>query len=134
MFKGSFPALVTPFKDGSVDHDTLKRLVDWHVEQGSDGLVPVGTTGESPTLSHSEHQAVVETVVSVAAGRIPVIAGAGSTPASFASAIAFTTAVTALARPPASNACSGRITSSVTGVPSLSLASCPIIAATGCSG
>lgn len=78
MFKGSFPALVTPFKDGAVDHDTLKRLVDWHVDQGSDGLVPVGTTGESPTLSHAEHEAVVETVVAAAAGRIPVIAGAGS--------------------------------------------------------
>ena len=78
MFKGSFPALVTPFKDGAVDHDTLKRLVDWHVEQGSDGLVPVGTTGESPTLSHAEHEAVVETVVAAAAGRIPIIAGAGS--------------------------------------------------------
>lgn len=78
MFKGSLPALVTPFTDGQVDHDALKKLVDWHVDQGSHGLVPVGTTGESPTLSHSEHDAVVESVVAAAAGRIPVIAGAGS--------------------------------------------------------
>ena len=78
MFKGSMPALVTPFKDGAVDFDTLKRLVDWHVDQGSHGLVPVGTTGESPTLTHAEHEAVVDTVVKAAAGRIPVIAGAGS--------------------------------------------------------
>ena len=78
MFKGSMPALVTPFKNGAVDKDTLKRLVDWHVEQGSDGLVPVGTTGESPTLSHEEHEEVVEIVVRAADGRIPVIAGAGS--------------------------------------------------------
>ncbi|PWR02760.1 4-hydroxy-tetrahydrodipicolinate synthase [Meridianimarinicoccus roseus] len=78
MFKGSLPALVTPFKNGAVDHDTLKQLVEWHVAEGSHGLVPVGTTGESPTLSHDEHQQVVETVVAAAAGRIPVIAGAGS--------------------------------------------------------
>jgi 4-hydroxy-tetrahydrodipicolinate synthase len=76
--RGSMPALVTPFKDGAVDFDTLKRLVDWQIEQGSTGLVPVGTTGESPTLSHEEHEAVVEAVVSHAAGRVPVIAGAGS--------------------------------------------------------
>ncbi|WP_439124109.1 4-hydroxy-tetrahydrodipicolinate synthase [Marivita sp.] len=78
MFKGSMPALVTPFKNGAVDFDTLKRLVDWHVDQGSHGLVPVGTTGESPTLSHSEHEEVVTFVVKAADGRIPVIAGAGS--------------------------------------------------------
>ena len=78
MFKGSLPALVTPFTNGDVDHDTLKALVDWHVAEGSHGLVPVGTTGESPTLSHAEHEAVIETVVRAAAGRIPVIAGAGS--------------------------------------------------------
>jgi len=78
MFKGSFPALVTPFKDGAVDMDTLKKLVDWHVAEGSHGLVPVGTTGESPTLSHAEHGQVVEAVVKAAAGRVPVIAGAGS--------------------------------------------------------
>ena len=78
MIRGSIPALVTPFKDGVVDLDALKSLVDWHVEQGSHGLVPVGTTGESPTLSHAEHEMVVEAVVKAAAGRIPVIAGAGS--------------------------------------------------------
>jgi 4-hydroxy-tetrahydrodipicolinate synthase len=78
MFRGSFVALVTPFKDGKLDLDTLKKLVDWHIEQGTHGLVPVGTTGESPTLSHAEHEQVVETVVAYAAGRVPVIAGAGS--------------------------------------------------------
>ncbi|MBT9384072.1 4-hydroxy-tetrahydrodipicolinate synthase [Pseudooceanicola sp. CBS1P-1] len=78
MFKGSIPALVTPFKDGAVDLDTLKKLVDWHVAQGSSALVPVGTTGESPTLSLREHEQVVEEVVKAAAGRIPVIAGAGA--------------------------------------------------------
>ena len=78
MFKGSLPALVTPFANGQVDVDTLKKLVNWHVDQGSHGLVPVGTTGESPTLTHAEHDLVVETVVTEAAGRIPVIAGAGS--------------------------------------------------------
>lgn len=78
MFRGSFPALVTPFKNGQLDLDTLKQLVEWHIEQGSNGLVPVGTTGESPTLSHEEHETVVTEVVNAAAGRIPVIAGAGS--------------------------------------------------------
>jgi 4-hydroxy-tetrahydrodipicolinate synthase len=78
MFKGSYPALITPFKNGAVDFDTLKKLVDWHVTEGSHGLVPVGTTGESPTLSHAEHGAVIAAVVQAAAGRVPVIAGAGS--------------------------------------------------------
>ncbi|AWI84869.1 4-hydroxy-tetrahydrodipicolinate synthase [Alloyangia pacifica] len=78
MFKGSMPALVTPFKDGVVDFDALKKLVDWHVAEGSSALVPVGTTGESPTLSYEEHEAVIDCVVKTAAGRIPVIAGAGS--------------------------------------------------------
>ncbi len=79
MFKGSMPALVTPFtEDGELDLGTLKKLVEWHIEQGSHGLVPVGTTGESPTLTHDEHRTVIEEVVRVAAGRIPVIAGAGS--------------------------------------------------------
>ncbi len=78
MFKGSYPALVTPFKNGAVDFDALKKLVDWHVAEGSHGLVPVGTTGESPTLSHAEHGQVIEAVVKAAEGRIPVIAGAGS--------------------------------------------------------
>ena len=79
MFKGSLPALVTPFTpDGELDLDTLKKLVDWHIEQGSHGLVPVGTTGESPTLTHDEHRLVIEEVVRAVDGRIPVIAGAGS--------------------------------------------------------
>ncbi|MBW4981708.1 4-hydroxy-tetrahydrodipicolinate synthase [Mameliella sp. CS4] len=78
MFKGSMPALVTPFKDGAVDFDMLKKLVEWHIEEGSHGLVPVGTTGESPTLTHREHEEVIACVVKAVAGRIPVIAGAGS--------------------------------------------------------
>jgi 4-hydroxy-tetrahydrodipicolinate synthase len=78
MFQGSFPALVTPFKNGSVDIDALKDLVEWHIAEGSAGIVPVGTTGESPTLSHEEHETVVEVVVKAASGRVPVIAGAGS--------------------------------------------------------
>jgi len=78
MIRGSLPALVTPFKGGNLDLDTLAQLVDWHIEQGSNGLVPVGTTGESPTLSHAEHQTVIEAVVKAAAGRVPVVAGTGS--------------------------------------------------------
>ena len=78
MFKGSMPALVTPFKNGELDLETLKKLIEWHIGEGSHGFVPVGTTGESPTLSHDEHDAVVECVVKAAAGRVPVIAGAGS--------------------------------------------------------
>jgi 4-hydroxy-tetrahydrodipicolinate synthase len=78
MITGSLPALVTPFANGKVDIDALKKLVDWHIDQGSHGLVPVGTTGESPTLTHEEHDRVVEIVVAQAAGRVPVIAGAGS--------------------------------------------------------
>lgn len=78
MFKGSFPALVTPFKNGKLDIDALKHLVEWHIEQGSNGLVPMGTTGESPTVTHGEHEQVIEIVVKAAAGRVPVIAGAGS--------------------------------------------------------
>jgi 4-hydroxy-tetrahydrodipicolinate synthase len=78
MFKGSLPALVTPFRNGQLDLDALKHLVEWHIEQGSDGLVPVGTTGESPTLSHDEHHEVVAEVIRAVRGRIPVIAGAGS--------------------------------------------------------
>ena len=78
MFKGSMPALVTPFSNGELDLKTLKHLVEWQIDQGSTGLVPVGTTGESPTLSHEEHETVVEEVVKSAAGRVPVIAGAGS--------------------------------------------------------
>jgi 4-hydroxy-tetrahydrodipicolinate synthase len=70
--------MVTPFKNGELDLETLRKLVEWHIDQGSHGLVPVGTTGESPTLSHEEHEMVIEEVVKAAAGRIPVIAGAGS--------------------------------------------------------
>lgn len=77
-FTGSMPALVTPFKGGRIDEDALRALVDWQIESGSRGLVPVGTTGESPTLSHAEHKQVVEIVVAQAKGRVPVIAGAGS--------------------------------------------------------
>ena len=78
MFSGSFVAMVTPFRDGAVDEAALRDFVNWHVEQGTNGLVPVGTTGESPTLSPAEHDRVVEIVVEECAGRLPVIAGAGS--------------------------------------------------------
>ncbi|MEM9320216.1 MAG: 4-hydroxy-tetrahydrodipicolinate synthase [Pseudomonadota bacterium] len=81
MFHGSMPALVTPFRANApdqVDWDALKKLVDWHIAEGSTGLVPVGTTGESPTLTHDEHEQVIAAVVEAAAGRVPVIAGAGS--------------------------------------------------------
>ena len=77
-FKGSMPALVTPFRDGRVDESAFRALVDWQIAEGSHGLVPVGTTGESPTLSHDEHRRVVEICISEARGRVPVIAGAGS--------------------------------------------------------
>lgn len=79
MFKGSIPALITTFtEEGKVDGDTFQKFVDWQIREGSHGLVPVGTTGESPTLSHAEHKQVVELCVEAAAGRVPVIAGAGS--------------------------------------------------------
>ncbi|MCY4007160.1 MAG: 4-hydroxy-tetrahydrodipicolinate synthase [Rhodobacteraceae bacterium] len=78
MFSGSIPALVTPFRNQHVDYEALERLVDWQIKQGSNGLVPVGTTGESPTLSHDEHEQVVRHVTRAANGRVPVIAGAGS--------------------------------------------------------
>jgi 4-hydroxy-tetrahydrodipicolinate synthase len=78
-FSGSYTALITPFKDdGSLDEARFEALVDWQIEQGTDGLVPVGTTGESPTLSHEEHDRVVEICVKVTNGRVPIIAGAGS--------------------------------------------------------
>lgn len=76
--KGSITALVTPFRNGALDEDALRGLVDWQIENGTLGLVPVGTTGESPTLSHEEHKRVVEIVIAQAKGRVPVIAGAGS--------------------------------------------------------
>lgn len=78
MFRGSMPALVTPFRNGALDLETLRKLVEWHIGEGSTGLVPCGTTGESPTLTHEEHETVVAEVVKAAAGRVPVIAGAGS--------------------------------------------------------
>jgi 4-hydroxy-tetrahydrodipicolinate synthase len=77
-FRGSFTALVTPFRNGGVDEQAFRKLVDWQVTEGTDGLVPVGTTGESPTLSHEEHRHVVEWCVEQVKGRVPVIAGAGS--------------------------------------------------------
>ena len=76
--KGSIPALITPMQDGKVDEAAFRKLVSWQIEQGSQGLVPCGTTGKSPTLSHEEHMRVVEICVEEAAGRVPVIAGAGS--------------------------------------------------------
>ena len=78
LFRGSFTALVTPFKNGALDEAAFRAHVGWQIEQGTNGLVPVGTTGESPTLSHDEHKRVVELCVEVAAKRVPVIAGAGS--------------------------------------------------------
>ncbi len=78
MFKGSMPALVTPFANGALDMETLKKLVEWHIGEGTNGFVPVGTTGESPTLSHGEHETVIREVVEAVGGRVPVIAGAGS--------------------------------------------------------
>ena len=78
MFTGSIPALVTPMRDGALDEDAFRAFIDWHIAQGSNGVVPVGTTGESPTLSHAEHRRVVEICISAVGGRVPVIAGAGS--------------------------------------------------------
>lgn len=78
MIHGSIVALITPFRDGQLDETALRNMVDWHIEQGTHGIVPVGTTGESPTLTHDEHCRVIEIVVQQAAGRVPVIAGAGS--------------------------------------------------------
>src|SRR5262244_1284170 len=77
-FRGSFTALVTPFKNGSLDEAAFRSLVNWQLSEGTHGLVPVGTTGESPTLSHDEHKKVVEWCIDEARGRVPVIAGAGS--------------------------------------------------------
>jgi len=79
MFKGSYVALITPMRpDGAVDEAAFSAFVDWQIQQGTQGIIPVGTTGESPALSHDEHRRVVEIAVEVAAGRVPVIAGAGS--------------------------------------------------------
>jgi len=78
MFKGSITALITPFKEGEIDWAAFDAFVEWQIEEGSHGLVPCGTTGESPTLSHEEHRAVIKRCVEIAAGRVPVIAGTGS--------------------------------------------------------
>jgi 4-hydroxy-tetrahydrodipicolinate synthase len=77
-FRGSFTALVTPFKNGSLDEKAYRALIEWQIQEGTNGLVPVGTTGESPTLSHEEHKLAVEWCIDQADGRVPVIAGAGS--------------------------------------------------------
>jgi 4-hydroxy-tetrahydrodipicolinate synthase len=77
-FRGSITALITPFKNGEIDAKAFQRLVEWQIDQGTHGLVPVGTTGESPTLSHEEHKRVIELCIQAAAGRVPVIAGTGS--------------------------------------------------------
>lgn len=78
MFQGSICALVTPFRDGALDKPAFERLVEWQIEQGTNGLVPCGTTGESPTLSHAEHDEIIELCIKTAAGRVPVMAGTGS--------------------------------------------------------
>ena len=78
MFKGSIVALVTPFKNDEIDEKALRKLVEWHISEGTNGIVPVGTTGESPTLDHPEHKKVVEIVIDQCNKRIPVIAGTGS--------------------------------------------------------
>ncbi|HWK48131.1 MAG TPA: 4-hydroxy-tetrahydrodipicolinate synthase [Stellaceae bacterium] len=78
MYRGSFVALITPFRDGAVDERAFQELVEWQIAEGTDGLVPCGTTGESPTLSHAEHNRVVELAIEVAKGRVPVMAGTGS--------------------------------------------------------
>jgi 4-hydroxy-tetrahydrodipicolinate synthase len=78
MFKGSFVALITPFRNGAVDEKGFRDFVDWQIGEGTHGLVPCGTTGESPTLSHAEHKRVVEICIEVAKGRVPVVAGTGS--------------------------------------------------------
>jgi len=78
MFTGAMVALITPFQDGEIDFQTLDELIDFQLENGIDGIVPVGTTGESPTLSHEEHKQVIERVIKAVGGKVPVIAGAGS--------------------------------------------------------
>lgn len=78
MFSGSLVALITPFRNGEVDESAFRKLVDWQISEGTNGLVPCGTTGESPTLSHEEHKLVVEICIDAAKGRVPVIAGTGS--------------------------------------------------------
>jgi len=88
MFNGSITALITPFDESGVDKKALADLVEWQIKEGTNGLVPVGTTGESPTVSHAEHRQIVSKVIEIAAGRVPVIAGAGSNSTSEAVALA----------------------------------------------
>ena len=78
MFQGSMTALITPFKDGSVDEDAFQSFVDWQIDEGTEAVIPCGTTGESPTLTHAEHMRVTELCIEVVNGRVPVIAGTGS--------------------------------------------------------
>src|SRR5260370_2824624 len=78
MFAGLTVAIITPFKEGQVDYDAVRRLVDWHIEQGTDCLAPCATTGESPTLDHEEHEKVIAVVTEHARGRIKIMAGTGS--------------------------------------------------------
>jgi 4-hydroxy-tetrahydrodipicolinate synthase len=78
MFKGSFTALITPFKNGKLDEEAFQRFIEWQINEGTHGLVPAGTTGESPTLDYDEHKRVIELAVETAKGRVPVIAGTGS--------------------------------------------------------
>ena len=78
MLKGSLVALITPFKGDAVDEKAFQKFVDWQIKQGTHGLIPVGTTGESPTLSHDEHHRVIDLCVEAAGGRVPVVAGTGS--------------------------------------------------------
>ncbi|MGF1562867.1 MAG: 4-hydroxy-tetrahydrodipicolinate synthase [Geminicoccaceae bacterium] len=93
MFRGSIVAIVTPFRNGLIDENALQSLIEWHIDQGTHGIVPVGTTGESPTLSHDEHNRVVALTVEAVVGRVPVIAGTGSN--STAEAISLTKAAKA---------------------------------------
>ena len=78
MFKGSIPALITPFKNNKVDYESFSKIINWSIDEGSHGLVPCGTTGESPTLSHEEHKKIIEECIKIADKRLPVIAGTGS--------------------------------------------------------
>src|SRR5210317_464826 len=103
MFKGSNVALITPFKDDSLDVESYIKLIHFHLENGTSGLVPAGTTGESPTLSHKEHQQVIDLCIKESSGKIPVIAGTGSN--STDEAISLTTHAEKAALAPAFSAC-----------------------------
>ena len=78
MFQGSYVALITPFRNGAIDETKFQSLVEWQIDEGTNGLVPCGTTGESPTLSHAEHERIIDLCVEATRGRVPVLAGAGS--------------------------------------------------------